>query len=323
MAKLALVPALENEEDAAKGRVSLDGGDATMHLSTAVQKYLAARHVELARTSRRAIRGELMRAAESIGPDTLVRLIRRKHVEKWLAGMDGCAATTVKLRLSVFRTFSKWCVENGYMRTDPTAGLRGPKPPRPMPRELTPDEITRLLQVLPNARAEVIVMLGLVQGLRRASIAGQLREDVDMGSEMLFVSTAKGGHQLWLPLLPDTRRAIEAYYREIPGQTGPLVRSENFPNRGLTPDRIYKLVVAWMYEAGVKQHPKDGRSTHALRHTTAGAMLDEGSDIRDVQAALGHATLASTYPYLRKRIANDALRDAMGRRRYLALPEAS
>ncbi len=45
-------------------------------------------------------------------------------------------------------------------------------------------------------------------------------------------------------------------------------------------------------------------------------MLDDGADIREVQAALGHKSLSATYIYLRRRQADGALREAMGRRRY-------
>jgi site-specific recombinase XerD len=286
-----------------------------MRLSQAVQAYLLARRSDWAPVTRRNLRRDLTRTANDIGPDILVRMVKRKHVEGWLSGLTSSPAT-IRVRLSTFRQFCRWCLLHGYMKNDPTLGIRGPRQPRPMPRELSHEEVEKLLCSLPDARAEVIVMLGLVQGLRRSSISAQLREDIDLTGRMMLVTWTKNNAQLWLPLLEDTAQAIEAYYRELPGNTGPLVRSQSHPERGIAPFTIGELIAGWMRDAGVKLHAGDGRSAHALRHTRAGTMLDDGADIREVQAALGHESLGSTYIYLRRRHADSALRDAMGRRRY-------
>ena len=50
---------------------------------------------------------------------------------------------------------------------------------------------------------------------------------------------------------------------------------------------------------------------------TAGAMLDDGADLRDVQAALGHADLRVLHVYLKRRQADSRLREVMGQRSYL------
>src|SRR6185312_1982328 len=264
MHPVAYVPFADHNATSPEGPTVTEG-DAFMRLSQAVQAYLAARRSELAPITRKNLRRDLTRTANTIGPDMLVRMVKRKHVEKWLAEMTSSPAT-IRVRLSIFRQFCRWCLLHGYMKTDPTLGLRGPRQPRPMPRELSNVEVEKLLCSLPDARAEVIVMLGLVQGLRRSSIAAQLREDIDLTGRMMLVTWTKGNSQLWLPLLEDTATAIETYYREVPGNTGPLIRSELHPVRGIAPFTIGELISRWMRDAGVKLHAGDGRSAHALRH---------------------------------------------------------
>lgn len=298
-----------------RGAWPTDENETFMRLCVSASKYLLARRNDLAPATRRQYRHVLMTIVDALGPDMLVRAVKRKHVERWISELD-CSPATIRSRLSVLRNFCEWCLVHGYMKADPTLGIHGPRQPDAMPRELVDDEITRLLKVLPDARAEVIVMLGLVQGLRCSSMTAQLRQDIDLTGRMMLVSYAKGNKQQWLPLLEDTYGAVVAYYRESPGLTGPLLRSETHPGRGLTAGHIGKMQATWMYEAGVKLYPRDGKSGHALRHTRAGTMLDDGADIREVQAALGHASLSSTFIYTRRRQADGKLRDAMGRRRY-------
>jgi site-specific recombinase XerD len=51
--------------------------------------------------------------------------------------------------------------------------------------------------------------------------------------------------------------------------------------------------------AGLKASAYDGVSAHALRHTMASNMLDRCGNVRTVQGALGHVSLATTERYLR------------------------
>ena len=53
-------------------------------------------------------------------------------------------------------------------------------------------------------------------------------------------------------------------------------------------------------KVGVSQST-DGRSGHALRHTSVGAMLDAGADLRDVIGQTGHENLSALEPYTRRR----------------------
>lgn len=311
----ALVIPLHHEHPFLQEGATHEREGAFVSLATAIHLYLRARRAEFAPNSRRHIRHTLGEIVRIIGPDMLVRNLRRRHVESWLADLE-VAPATIRNRLSALRVFCRWCIISGHLKQDPTLGLRGPRQPDAMPRELTDDDIVSLFSVLPDERAEVMAMLGLVQGLRVGSMAAQLREDIDLTGRMMLVTRTKGNRQLWLPLLPDTYEAIVNYYRKVPGTTGPLLRSLRYPSRGVTSGHLSILMSHWMSDAGIKLTARDGKSSHALRHTRAGTMLDDGADIRAVQAALGHASLSSTYIYLRRRQADSALRDAMGRRRY-------
>jgi integrase/recombinase XerD len=286
-----------------------------MRLGVATRRYMEARRTELARKTRVSATSVLRRFSDQVGPDLAVRNLRRKHIEGWMAACT-CSPASIRTELSVVRNFCRWAVVNGHLKQDPTLGVKGPRQPVQMPRELSDLDVAHLWSVLPDTRAELIVMLGLVQGMRRAEIAGQLRENIDLTGRMMLVY-GKGDKERWLPVVDDAWSCLTRYLRESPGQTGFLIRNADHPNRGLTAGRIGELVSRWMLEAGVKGQAWDGKSSHALRHTRAGTLLDDGADVREVQAVLGHASLGPTMIYLRRRHADGALREAMSRRTYL------
>ncbi len=80
------------------------------------------------------------------------------------------------------------------------------------------------------------------------------------------------------------------------------------PDPGISAHYVSRLVSKWMHAAGVNA------SGHALRHTAATDMLRDGAHGRDVQNALGHASLATTQRYMPWLVGD--LRTAMEGRTY-------
>jgi site-specific recombinase XerD len=289
-----------------------------MRVQEASRRYQVARRAEWAQGTRTNSRDVLSIFVRSVGPERSTMGLRRSHVEQWMAGQQTSAAT-IRNRLSTIRTFTRWLVESDLARKDPCAGIKGPRQPIGMPRELGRDAVSDVLRAVPDPRGQLIVLLAVQEGLRRAEIATLEREHVELDVGLMLVH-GKGNKERWLPISAETLIVMREYIGQNPGQLGPVIRSETHPNRGITPSTVGKLVSTWMADAGVKQGPRDGRSTHALRHTFAGAMLDEGADLRDVQAALGHSNLATIHIYLRRRTATTRLREVMGQRSYLNAP---
>lgn len=205
------------------------------------------------------------------------------------------------------RTFCRWLVAERLLRRDPTAGIGRVRQPRQVPRGLTADRVSALWLVLPDVRAELIVTLMVQEGLRCGEVARLEVGDLDWAGRVVLVH-GKGGHERVLPLSAQTAGSLSRYLSERPATAGPLVRSYTRPGQAILPGRISHLVGRWMRDAGV------AASGHALRHTAATDMLRAGAHVRDVQTALGHASLATTQRYMPWVVGD--LRVAMGGRQY-------
>lgn len=291
-----------------------DDGNDEVTLAGAVMLYRRARRNELAASTRGHYAYVLHGLLRVLNPDMRVRHLRRKHIEAWMAAQTS-SSSTIRANYSVIRGFTAWCVHSRYVAHDPCAGLRGPRQPRGVPRELTVESVGKILIACPDRRAELLVLLAVEEGLRVSEIARLERTDIDHVAQLMLVH-GKGSKERWLPICDETAQAIRAYCAERPGSSGPLIRSETHPNRGIGSKQVARLIIQVMRDAGIKVGAFDGVSGHALRHTFAGHMLDNGGDIRDVQAALGHANLGATYIYLRRRQADTRLRESMGRQSY-------
>lgn len=276
-----------------------------MRLQGAINLYLNARRAELAPITRRGLGYTLDRFARSLGEGFALKALKRKHIEEWIGQYRTAARAGVVL--SAIRVFTAWCVDTGMLRGDPCAGIKGPRRPRLAPRELTLDETIKVFAAIPDSRARVIVSLAFHEGLRRGEVGRLEIADIDRHKNLLHI-IGKGGHERFVALSRQTRAAIDAYLGEWPIASGALVRSYTHPTVGLHPSTITLIVTEIMRAAGIKERPWDGKSAHAGRHTWAGALLDNGADIRAVSSGLGHASIAPTLRYLMRRQSVEDLR---------------
>lgn len=224
---------------------------------------------------------------------------------------------TRKSRLAKLSRFVRWLVDEHELDVDITRNLARIRVPKGTPRDLLPSEIGQLLGVLPDERARVIVLAMAQTGLRCGDVARiRIEEDLDLRGQRLYVR-AKGGRgepTHWVPIPDEAWRAVIRWLHQEHRWRGPLITSYQRPGHALQPASVSKLVGRWIRVAGLKRFPYDGRSAHALRHSCAQHMLDNGADLRDVQAALGHATIRTTEEYTRRE--PPGLRAAMEGRTY-------
>lgn len=273
-----------------------------------VVRYLTERTArgELSITSARTYREALWLLAVALGGPTVpIAGLTRRRIERWLEAE--VSAATRRNRLSICRGFCLWLVREGHLRRDPTAGIASPRQPRYMPRGLKHDAVARALRGAPDERARLILLLMCQEGLRALEVAAIQFGDIDWEDEAALIR-GKGGHERVLPLSPETMAALDGYLRIHPPVAGPLIRSYTQPHASISAKYVARLASDYLRYAGVNA------TGHALRHTAATDMLRSGAHVRDVQAALGHASLATTQRYMPWLVGD--LRKAMGGRRY-------
>lgn len=278
-------------------------------------QYVAQRRArgEIAEQTATAYRSRLLLFASHHSGLDPGRLTRR-HVERFLETV-GKSASYKRSLLSVIRPFCDWLRERGLLAKNPCAQIKPPRLPKYSPRSMATDDVSSTLVACPDARARLIVLLAVQEGLRRGEVRAVELGDIDERRGTLAVR-GKGGRDgitRVVPLSEETSRAIRFYLAEHPAPYGPLIRSYR-TGKPISANYVTRIVRQAMEAAGTKLAPYDGRSAHALRHTAALDVLEQSGDLRAVQQMLGHVSLGTTSVYLRAEVSG--LRAAMAGRSY-------
>jgi integrase len=242
--------------------------------------------------------------------------VYKHHVERWMARPD-LRPQYRRSRLSALRGFTKWCVAEGHMKKDPCLTVPMPKVPPQLPKRLTHEEASRLVDYCStDLRLSLIVLLMLQEGLRRIEVSRLNVEDIDFAERSMTIR-GKGGHGCEtdaLPITEETWRALDRYLAAEGHSHGPLIRNRVRLHGRTAPNTISELVRQAMVDCGIKR-PGDGlRTPHSCRHTCAHDVLSRTSNVRAVQQALRHRSVRSTEVYLRGHTAE--LRGVMEGRQY-------
>lgn len=169
-----------------------------------------------------------------------------------------------------------------------------------LPRGLKPEEVDRLLNSFTDAlpspkRGYAVVRLALDLGLRGIEISRLQLADIDWRQGTITLKRTKSRRQDLLPLPMATGRALEAYLRhERPKTSDPAVFVRRLAphDEPIGVDAIRRIVRDAFRRVGIPH----GRS-HALRHTVASRIVNQGGSIKEVADVLRHRSLNTSMIY--------------------------
>lgn len=160
-----------------------------------------------------------------------------------------------------------------------------------LPVVLSVEEVANLLKAVPSASYRMMLRTMYASGLRICEACRLQMKDLDTGRGVIWV-IGKGGHERQAALHPRLREALRTYWLEVPPGR-PWLFTGRIGNP-LDPDQARKVFKTAVRASGLTKRT----APHALRHTYATLLLEQGTDLRVIQALLGHATIRSTEHYL-------------------------
>ena len=203
--------------------------------------------------------------------------------------------------LAALRTFHKFLVREKITKDNPTDQVVSPKSLTALPHTLAPLDVESLLSS-PKGESPLAwrdrAMLEIIYatGLRVSELVSLKLSDLQMDVGYL-TAFGKRSKQRIVPLGESAIAALQEYLQNgRPGfekQKGSHFLFLNRSGEGLTRQGFWKIIKRRALEAGISQ----SITPHTMRHSFATHLLENGADLRSVQAMLGHADISTTQIY--------------------------
>ena len=224
------------------------------------------------------------------------------HVRSWLAERTrhGLSRPSLARILSTLRNFFRYLDRHELVHNPAILAVKGPRPPRTVPKALAADEALETLKTAaqmydePWLAARDVALFTLLYGcgLRLGEALGLNAKDLPTAATMVI--TGKGRKQRLVPVLPVVTASLQDYVQQCPF----VIQGDDPLFVGARGDRLNPGVVQrQMRRLRPLLGLPDTATPHALRHSFATHLLAGGGDLRTIQELLGHASLSTTQRY--------------------------
>ena len=213
----------------------------------------------------------------------------------------GLATTSIARMLASVRGFHRFAIREKWVTFDATTNLVSVKPALRLPKALTIDETTRLVEALAAAeqplqiRDYALIELLYSTGARISEAVTLSLSDINESDSSIRL-TGKGGKTRVVPIGGNALQALQKYLVRV--RPGLLSGSTNvvFLTRSGEPLSRQSAFNAVKHAAALAKITKQV-SPHTLRHCYATHLLEGGADVRIVQELLGHNSVTTTQIY--------------------------
>lgn len=257
---------------------------------------IAAYRVDLEQFARWAARSGVVSVAE----------VDRRLLRRYVAylGERRLARRTIARKASALRSMLGWAALHDVVEASPALDLPVPRLDRPLPKVVRADTAAALCELPPDddpcgARDRAMLELLYGSGLRVGELCALDVDDVDLRASAVVV-TGKGRKQRRVPATQPAVRALHAYLgdarswllRRAPQPPEPAALFLNLRGRRIGARTVRAAMATYLSGEGLAPV-----GPHALRHSFATHLLDNGADLRVVQELLGHESLSTTQIY--------------------------
>ena len=214
---------------------------------------------------------------------------------------EGRSPRSVARWLVAVRGFYAWLQGVGAIEESPAARLESPRLWSTLPKVLDGADVERLLAAPsgtdPRAwRDRAMLEVLYATGLRVSELVGLRLGDVHLDAGYVRC-LGKGSKERVVPLGGEASAAVRGYLGEPRNTLLAGRRSDVLfvgrSGKALTRQGFWKLLKAHARRAGIDA----SLSPHVVRHSFATHLLENGADLRSVQALLGHADISTTQIY--------------------------
>lgn len=220
--------------------------------------------------------------------------------------LDACSRSTAQRKLASLKTFFAWATRGGD-RPNPAEIVQSPKVARSLPTHFAEEDIESLLSSIAErarttttkskrlwVRNRALLELLYSSGLRASELVDLDWKNIDFNVGAVRVEYGKGGKQRVVPVGADALSSLDTY-RDLWADHADNEEAV-FLNRSgsrLSVRSVGRILDSCIRVAALQTKA----SPHAIRHSFATHLLENGADLRAIQEMLGHSSISTTQRY--------------------------
>ena len=159
-----------------------------------------------------------------------------------------------------------------------------------LPEVLAKDEVLRMIRVTRNLKHRCMIQLLYSSGLRRSELLNLTPKDIESARMLIKIRAAKGKKDRYTLLSRHVLHNLRHYYKVYKPK---IYLFEGYSGKPYSGTSLANIVSKAAEKAGIKKRVRP----HMLRHSFATHLLEQGTDLRYIQALMGHNSSKTTEIY--------------------------
>lgn len=205
-------------------------------------------------------------------------------------------------KISGLKSFFKFLVFEGYLKSSPMSNIESPKLGRKLPDILNVEEISQMISSINikdkfGQRNKTIIEILYGTGIRVSELI-ELKISNIFFKENLIRVLGKGDKERFVPIGLKAKKSIIDYinnyrkYQKIEESSNDILILSRYGKK-ITRHMIFTLIKNISKKSGITKKI----SPHTFRHSFASHLLKNGADLRTIQLILGHENITTTEIY--------------------------
>jgi len=205
--------------------------------------------------------------------------VNESEIKSWL--MKSLSVNGMKHRLSALKLFYKTVVKQPMK----FRYIEYPRSEKRLPKIIDKDFLVSKINSIANLKHKSIIMLAYSTGMRVSEICNLLISDIDSARMIITIRQSKGNKDRIVPLSVNVLYLLRLYFKEYKPKEYLFNGQFSLKYSHKSCNEIVKKYIGSNYHF------------HLLRHSTATALLESGTDFRIIQKLLGHSSSKTTEIY--------------------------
>jgi len=249
-----------------------------------IQKLLLKRYSKSTVNTYASLFSRFVQAHTGQKIDALNEIDIRAYMEKEVR--SGRSGSTLNQTVNAIKFYYEVVLEMPNRFYD----IERPLKANPLPKVLGRKEIGLILENTSNIKHKCIISLLYSAGLRRAELLNLKLEDIDGENNTLFIRSGKGKKDRITIVSANLIAQLREYYKTCKPKT---YLFEGETGKQYSASSVAKILNNAAKRSGIIKKV----SPHMLRHSFATHLLEDGTDLRQIQLLLGHTSTRTTEIY--------------------------